>query len=214
MRIYIPGFIAKDFLSPLPLLSVLPGAEKRIDFLDDNRPLQHKELMNRRREEEVVSGFDFSAVPPVSTFEYHPANYDMMQQKLNLIKVQELLSIQSKPNPISHKHNIYNNNNEILYKRPTILRNDNTENSNDHSASFDFKPFFPDYNRNKAQITEENVVVNQNLLNNQRQLEEVGSYDSKNSALLKLLNLPSNVKDFDKFLDTKTVVAGVDTVEN
>ena len=182
---------------------MLPGAEKRIDFLDDNRPPQHKEHMDRRREEEVVSGFDFSAVPPVSTFEYHPANYDMMQQKLNLIKVQELLSIQSKPNPpISHEHNIYNNNIEKLYKRPTILRNDN----------FDFKPFFPDYNRNKAQITEENVVVNQNLLNNQ--WEEEGSYDSKNSALLKLLNLPSNVKDFDKFLDTKTVVAGVDTVEN
>ena len=95
-----------------------------------------------------------------------------------------------------------------------ILRNDNTENSVDYSASYDFKPFFPDYNRHKAQITGENVVVNQNLLNNQRQWEEEDSYDSKNSALLKLLNLPSNVKDFDKFLDTKTVVAGVDTVEN
>ena len=221
MRIYIPGFIAKDFLNPLPLLSVLPGAEKRIDFMDDNRPPQHKEHMNRRHEEQAVSGFDYSALPPVSTFEYHPANYDMMQQKLNLIKVQELLSIQSKTNPISHQHNIYNNNNNNIYnniekfnKGPMILRNDNTENSVDYSASYDFKPFFPDYNRHKAQITGENVVVNQNLLNNQRQWEEEDSYDSKNSALLKLLNLPSNVKDFDKFLDTKTVVAGVDTVEN
>ena len=213
MRIYIPGFIAKDFLSPLPLLSVLPGAEKRIDFMDDNRPPQHNEHMNRRHEEQAVSGFDYSALPPVSTFEYHPANYDMMQQKLNLIKVQELLSIQSKTNPISHQHNIYNNI-EKFNKGPMILRNDNTENSVDYSASYDFKPFFPDYNRHKAQITGENVVVNQNLLNNQRQWEEEDSYDSKNSALLKLLNLPSNVKDFDKFLDTKTVVAGVDTVEN
>ena len=69
------------------------------------------------------------------------------------------------------------------------------------------------YNRHmsQSQIPQNNVVVNKISANKQRQEE---SYESKNLSLLKLLNLPSNVKDFDKFLDTKTVVAGVDIVEN
>ena len=160
-----------------------------------------------------MSGFDFSALPPVSTFEYHPANYQVMQQKLNLIKMQKLLSNSIKPEtkPISHQHYIYNTNNnniEQLYEEPPIMpRKKKTENA----ASFDFKPFFPDYTQHMAHIRKENVVVNKISLNKQPQEE---TYDSKNSALLKLLNLPSNVKDFDKFLDTKTVVAGVDIVEN
>lgn len=168
--------------------------------------------MDTRREEDVLSGFDFSALPPVSTFEYHPANYQVMQQKLNLIKMQQLLgSIKPETNkPISHQHFIYNNNNNIekLFEEPPIMPGTkNTVNT----ASSDFKPFFPDYTKHMAQIRRENVVVNKISQNKQRQEE---TYDSENSALLKLLNFPSNVKDFDKFLDTKTVVAGVDIVEN
>ena len=159
-----------------------------------------------------MSGFDFSALPPVSTFEYHPANYQVMQQKLNLIKMQQLLgSIKPETKPLLHQNNIYNYKNNIKkYEEPPInTRKENTDNT----ASFDFKPFFPNYNRHmsQSQIPQNNVVVNKISVNKQRQEE---SYESKNLSLLKLLNLPSNVKDFDKFLDTKTVVAGVDIVEN
>ena len=170
--------------------------------------------MNRRREDEVIRGFDFSAVPPVSTFEYHPANYQVMQQKLNLIKMQQLLDLEPKSRPISHLHNIFNNNIEKSYERPPIiLRNEKEENylqNDDYSANFDFKPFFPDYSYRPKTPNQKNVVVNPSTNKQSQQLEE--RYDSENSALLKLLNLPSNVKDFDKYLDTKTVVAGVDIV--
>ena len=127
--------------------------------------------------------------------------------------MQQLLSsIKPETKPISHQHHIYNYsnkyNNEKLYEEPPIIpRKKNTENT----ANFDFKPFFLDYTRHMAQIHKQNVVVNKISQKKRRQEE---TYDSKNSALLKLLNLPSSVKDFDKFLDTKTVVAGVDIVEN
>ena len=97
---------------------------------------------------------------------------------------------------------------ESEYSNPLIFQTNNMKIYN--SQDFEFKPYFPNYGiaNNKNQVSKVVSDHRQDLKNNVYQNQVVNSINDQSSVI------PITSQEYwDKLLDTKTVIAGVDIVD-
>ena len=138
---------------------------------------------------------------PVATFDYHPNSYeDWLKQKFQMIqknKLWDTITAQKQLDHLQYQDNDFQNYKSHLTRKPSIEL---------ESEDYDFKPYFPNYNSfNFADAKSEPVVK---YLEPSKALQR--DLTNQKPSILPVKN---SLESWDKFLDTKTVVAGVDIVK-
>ena len=129
---------------------------------------------------------------PVATFEYHPNSYEnWLKQKFHMIhRNAEFREKEQKPqNYFEYQKNDLISFKSPLTRKPTTL-----------SEDYDFKPYFPNYNTFTFGDAKSDHPEDEFKLN-------------KEPQKVKPTSRIDTLESWDKFLDTKTVIAGVDVVK-